>query len=77
MIYYNVRFPTRFATGYRNATYMPELLYDQNVESIYLKLRNRNLCNHRDYQVCTFAEICHCFLKNSLEIIPIAIGSIS
>lgn len=41
-----------FSTGYRNATYMPDLLFDSNVDSIYLRLRKRNLCNHRDYQVC-------------------------
>ena len=40
-----------FATGFRNATYMPDLIFDDNVDSIYLRLRNRNRCNHRDYQV--------------------------
>ena len=39
-----------FATGFRNATLMPKLIYDDKVQSLYLKLRNRNLCNHRDYQ---------------------------
>eukprot|EP00095_Tigriopus_kingsejongensis_P003537 snap_masked-scaffold106_size358372-processed-gene-1.9 protein:Tk03537 transcript:snap_masked-scaffold106_size358372-processed-gene-1.9-mRNA-1 annotation:"acyloxyacyl hydrolase-like" len=37
-----------FATGYQNST-MPDLV-EGGVDSIYLKLRRRNLCNHRDYQ---------------------------
>ena len=40
-----------FATGFRNATYMPKLIFDEQVDSLYLRLRRRNLCNHRDYQV--------------------------
>ena len=39
-----------FATGYRNATQMPDLIYDDKVDSLYLRLRQRNRCNHRDYQ---------------------------
>ena len=39
-----------FATGFRNATYMPDLIFDDKVDSIYLRLKERNLCNHRDYQ---------------------------
>lgn len=39
-----------FATGFRNATYMPKLIYDDNVDSLYLRIRQRNRCNHRDYQ---------------------------
>ena len=29
---------------------MPQLIFDDNVDSLYLSLRRRNLCNHRDYQ---------------------------
>ena len=29
---------------------MPKLIYDDNVDSIYLRLRERNRCNHRDFQ---------------------------
>ncbi|XP_023330125.1 acyloxyacyl hydrolase isoform X2 [Eurytemora carolleeae] len=37
-----------FATGFRNSS-MPDLIHGK-VDSIYLRLRERNLCNHRDYQ---------------------------
>ena len=37
-----------FATGFRNTT-MPYLI-PSYTDSIYLRLRERNLCNHRDYQ---------------------------
>ena len=40
-----------FATGFRNATQMPKLIFDDHVDSLYLRLRERNRCNHRDYQV--------------------------
>jgi acyloxyacyl hydrolase len=40
-----------FATGFRNATQMPKLIFDDHVDSLYLRLRKRNRCNHRDYQV--------------------------
>jgi len=36
-----------FATGFRNST-MPSLISGAT-DSIYLRLRERNLCNHRDY----------------------------
>ena len=36
-----------FATGFRNST-MPSVISGAT-ESLYLKLRERNLCNHRDY----------------------------
>ena len=36
-----------FATGYRNST-MPDLISGET-DSIYLRLRERNRCNHRDY----------------------------
>ena len=29
---------------------MPDLIWDDQVDSIYLRLKQRNLCNHRDYQ---------------------------
>lgn len=38
-----------FATGFRGSSPMPPLLTGA-VDSIYLRLRERNLCNHRDYQ---------------------------
>ncbi len=38
-----------FATGFRNTT-MPSLIKGAT-DSLYLRLRERNLCNHRDYQV--------------------------
>lgn len=37
-----------FATGFRQ-TNMPQLI-NGSVDSIYLRMRSRNLCNHRDYQ---------------------------
>lgn len=37
-----------FATGFQNSS-MPDLIQGQ-VDSIYLRMRERNLCNHRDYQ---------------------------
>jgi len=37
-----------FATGFRNST-MPQLIHG-SVDSIYLRMRERNLCNHRNYQ---------------------------
>lgn len=40
-----------FSTGFKNVT-DPELIQGE-VDSIYLRMRKRNLCNHRDYQnVC-------------------------
>ena len=36
-----------FATGYRNST-MPSIIQGAT-DSLYLRLRERNLCNHRDY----------------------------
>ena len=36
-----------FATGYRNSS-MPSII-DGATDSLYLRLRERNLCNHRDY----------------------------
>merc|ERR1712061_503708 len=37
-----------FATGFRNTT-MPNII-SGHTDSFYLRLRQRNLCNHRDYQ---------------------------
>lgn len=39
-----------FATGFQNVS-MPYIIDDFKVDSLYLRLRERNLCNHRDYQV--------------------------
>ena len=36
-----------FATGFRNSS-MPRLVTG-NTDSLYLRLRARNRCNHRDY----------------------------
>jgi acyloxyacyl hydrolase len=37
-----------FVTGYKNIT--KNVLVQGNVDSLYLRLRKRNRCNHRDYQ---------------------------
>ncbi|KAJ8935056.1 hypothetical protein NQ318_002685 [Aromia moschata] len=37
-----------FATGYKNIT--PNILIKGPTDSLYMRLRGRNRCNHRDYQ---------------------------
>ena len=39
-----------FATGFQNAFYIPDLIFDDQVDLHYLRLKERNLCNLRDYQ---------------------------
>lgn len=67
-----------FATGFKNIT-DPELIQG-DVDSIYLRMRKRNLCNHRDYQnVCRNGATSFDLVKNvkniarSLEDKPVTV----
>ncbi|KAK3914227.1 Acyloxyacyl hydrolase [Frankliniella fusca] len=52
-----------FSTGFKNIT-DPELIQG-HVDSIYLRMRKRNLCNHRDYQnVCRNGATSFDLVKN-------------
>lgn len=52
-----------FSTGFKNVT-DPDLIQGK-VDSIYLRMRKRNLCNHRDYQnVCRNGATSFDLVKN-------------